>query len=50
VANEIDAELILCGTRGRGEAKSFLLGSVSLGVLRHSHRPVLIAPHPKHHD
>lgn len=47
-ADEIDAELILCGTRGRGGAKSFLLGSTSQGVLHHSHRPVLVAPQPKH--
>jgi nucleotide-binding universal stress UspA family protein len=50
VANEIDAALILCGTRGRGRMESFLLGSTSHGVLRNAHRPVLIAPEPKHGD
>ncbi len=46
VANEIDAALIACGTRGRGAIKSVLLGSTSHAVLREAHRPVLIAPEP----
>jgi nucleotide-binding universal stress UspA family protein len=44
VADEIDAGLIVCGTRGRGAVKTALLGSVSHAVLTHSGRPVLIAP------
>jgi nucleotide-binding universal stress UspA family protein len=50
VANQIDAELIMCGTRGRGGVETFLLGSTSQGVLRHAHRPVLVAPAPKKND
>jgi nucleotide-binding universal stress UspA family protein len=50
VADEIDAGLIVCGTRGRGAIKTALLGSVSRAVLTHSGRPVLIAPAAKHDD
>ncbi len=47
VADEIDAGLIVCGQRGRGLAKSALLGSVSHALAAHTKRPVLIAPqHP----
>jgi nucleotide-binding universal stress UspA family protein len=47
VADELDANLIVCGTRGLGGIKSLVLGSVSHAVLQHAHRPVLIAPEPK---
>jgi nucleotide-binding universal stress UspA family protein len=40
----------MCGTRGRGGVETFLLGSTSQGVLRHAHRPVLVAPAPKNND
>jgi nucleotide-binding universal stress UspA family protein len=47
VAEEIDAGLIVCGQRGRGEIRSALLGSVSHALASHTKRPVLIAPqHP----
>lgn len=44
VADDIDAVLILCGSRGRSSMETALLGSTSHGVLHHAHRPVLIAP------
>lgn len=47
VADEIDSALIVCGTRGRGSVQSALLGSTSLALLRHAHRPLLIAPEPR---
>lgn len=47
VANEIDAGLIVCGTRGRGTIRTVLLGSTSHAVLQHAGRPVLISPEPR---
>jgi nucleotide-binding universal stress UspA family protein len=47
VADELDARLIVSGTRGRGAIKTALLGSVSRAVLAHSKRPVLIVPAPE---
>ena len=46
VADEIDAVLIVCGTRGLGGLRGLVLGSVSRAVLQHAGRPVLIAPAP----
>ncbi|KAB2347935.1 universal stress protein [Actinomadura rudentiformis] len=45
VADEIDATLVVTGTRGLARVKSVLLGSVSDRVLHHVKRPVLIVPH-----
>jgi nucleotide-binding universal stress UspA family protein len=44
VADEIDANAIILGTRGRGGVKSLLLGSVSHAVVQHADRPVLVIP------
>lgn len=44
VAEEVDAQAIVLGTRGLHGAQSFFLGSVSHGVLQHAGRPVVIVP------
>jgi nucleotide-binding universal stress UspA family protein len=44
VAEELDAAVIVLGTRGRTAVQSALLGSVSNAVVHHSERPVLIVP------
>jgi nucleotide-binding universal stress UspA family protein len=44
VAASRNAELVVVGTHGRGPVSSFLLGSVSLSVIKHATCPVVVMP------
>jgi nucleotide-binding universal stress UspA family protein len=46
MADEIDADAIVCGSRGLGGIARSLLGSTSSSVLHHTVRPVLVVPAP----
>ncbi len=46
VADELDASVIVMGTRALTGARELVDGSVSHQVAQHSHRPVLIVPPP----
>lgn len=43
-ASQLDAEMIVLGTRGLDGARSFFMGSVSHDVLQHADRPVVVVP------
>jgi nucleotide-binding universal stress UspA family protein len=45
-ADDIDADVIVAGSRGYGEVKALLLGSTSQALAHHSRRPLLIVPAP----
>ncbi len=44
VADEIDASVIVMGTRGLSRVRSSLIGSVSNALVHHSKRMVLVVP------
>ncbi len=46
VADEIDASVIVIGSRGRRALKSLVLGSVSHQVVHEARRPALVVPSP----
>lgn len=43
-ASDVDADLIVVGTHGRGSVTAALMGSVARGLCHTSNRPVLIVP------
>ena len=45
ISEEIDAGLIVMGSRGLGGIRRALMGSVSDSVVRHAHCPVLVVRH-----
>ena len=45
LSEEIDAGLIIMGSRGLGGVRRALMGSVSDSVVRHAHCPVLVVRH-----
>ena len=44
VADKVDADLVAVGRRGEGGFPQQLLGSTSMQLAQHSHRPVLVVP------
>jgi nucleotide-binding universal stress UspA family protein len=45
LSEEVDAGLIVMGSRGLGGVRRALMGSVSDSVVRHAHCPVLVVRH-----
>ena len=45
-----DAQLVVVGSRGRGQLASALLGSTGLSLLHHSPTPVVLCPTSRAED
>lgn len=43
-ADEQGAAVVVVGSRGRSAVREIILGSVAMGTLHHSHRPVMVVP------
>jgi nucleotide-binding universal stress UspA family protein len=43
-ADDLEAEAVVAGTRGRSLPVAAVLGSTAEGILHHAHRPVLLVP------
>lgn len=43
-ADEHGAAVVVVGSRGRSAVREIVLGSVAMGTLHHSHRPVMVVP------
>ena len=44
LADALDVDLIVCGTRGEGAIDRVLLGSTATSLLHHADRPLLVVP------
>lgn len=51
VADEVQPDMVVVGSHGRGNLKSIFLGSVSNHIVNHSKYPVIVyrKPHEEHH-
>jgi nucleotide-binding universal stress UspA family protein len=48
LADEHDADLVVCGTRGEGAIERVVLGSTASSLLHHATRPLLVVPAGNH--
>jgi nucleotide-binding universal stress UspA family protein len=46
VGDELDADAIVLGARGRGDITALLIGSTSHSIVQHADRPVVVVPAP----